>query len=321
MKSKTIIMSSTVDNSVRGILTIFIEDDLLKCRLRTYNLPSLSMYCKLGIYHEKEVYSANLIEKSGVYESSFVGDFLMDKDFYIALIDTGKNNQVLLSGGTYQGYYFNDNSVFLDSEEFCQSANKPISTKQENEEKTQTNNSNVKVENNLDECGQECDKCFKCKYKEFFYSNQNGSNELKDNELFEQHGEDVNSSQNEIEIQNEIELKNMADEKMLNITSTILPQFENLFNSYMQDEELNKLIENSKFVKIDEAGEHYSIGAIFDNDEIKFICYAIKRESNINPPKELGENYQWLPLDAFDPLSSGYFVVFQDAVDLKIVKI
>lgn len=321
MKSKTIIMSSTVDNSVRGILTIFIEDDLLKCRLRTYNLPSLSIYCKLGIYHEKEVYSANLIEKSGVYESSFVGDFLMDKDFYIALIDTGKNNQVLLSGGTYQGYYFNDNSVFLDSEEFCQSAHQPISTKQENEEKAQTNNSNFKVENNLDECEQDCDKCIKCKYKEFFYSNQNESNELKDSDFYEQNGEDINNLPDKTEIQNEIELKHMPDEKIFNITSTILPQFENLFNSYMQDEELNKLIENSKFVKIDEAGEQYSIGAIFDNDEIKFMCYAIKRENNINPPKELGENYQWLPLDAFDPLSSGYFVVFQDAVDLKIVKI
>ena len=114
MKSKTIILSQneTSNNSSRGILTLYIEDELLKSKLRLYNSKPLSKDCKLGIYHNKEVFSANMLERNGVYESSFVGDFEMDKDFYCAIIDTSNNNQVLLAGGTYSGYFFNDNSVF-----------------------------------------------------------------------------------------------------------------------------------------------------------------------------------------------------------------
>ena len=84
---------------------------------------------------------------------------------------------------------------------------------------------------------------------------------------------------------------------------------------------MNKLIENSKFVKIGEDGEQYSIGAIYANDQIKYICYAIKCNYNSPVPEELGKNYQWLPLDQEDPLSEGYYIVYQDAVDLKIVEI
>ena len=80
MTSKTIIISSPQGSSERGIITLFQEDDLLRCRLRTYNLKEISKYCKLGIYHCNEVFSANLIEKNGVYESSFVGDFNIEKD-------------------------------------------------------------------------------------------------------------------------------------------------------------------------------------------------------------------------------------------------
>ena len=126
MKSKTIIISAPEENNTRGILTLFQEDDLLKCRLRVYNLEKISRYCKLGIYHQNEVFSANLIERNNVYESSFVGNFDIDQDFYTALIDTEKNNQVLLAGGTYQGFYFNDNSVFLESENFSNTQTKQI---------------------------------------------------------------------------------------------------------------------------------------------------------------------------------------------------
>ena len=75
MKSKTIILSKE-DEKGRGILTLFQDEDLLQCRIRLYNMPKLTRFCKLGIYHNKEVFSANLLEKSGVYTSSMVGRLL-----------------------------------------------------------------------------------------------------------------------------------------------------------------------------------------------------------------------------------------------------
>ena len=287
MTSKTIIISSPQGNSERGILTLFQEEDLLKCRLRTYNLAPISRYCKIGIYHCNEVYSANLIEKNGVYESSFVGNFKIEEDFYVALIDTEENNNVLLAGGTYQGCYFNDNSVFLET----QKLDNDIKEKKET------------INQNEVDCGEDCDKCAKCKYKEYFYSQQN----INDLDVEQNLSAKSNENQQEIRIKK--------------VTASILPQIESLFQEYEQDEQLNKLISNAKFVKINENGERYSIGAIYEDDTIKYICYAIKRDYNITPPKELGENYQWLPLDPEDPLSVGYYVVFQDAKDLKIVKI
>ena len=288
MTSKTIIISSPQGSSERGIITLFQEDDLLRCRLRTYNLKEISKYCKLGIYHCNEVFSANLIEKNGVYESSFVGDFNIEKDFYVALIDTAENNNVLLSGGTYQGCYFSDNSVFFETHN---ADNNNIKEKEEI------------VNQNQVECGEDCDKCANCKYKEYFYSQQNVQDLKKEQNL--------NSNNKE----------NQQTIKIEKVETSILPQIESLFNEYEQNEQLNSLISNSKFVKINENGERYSIGAIYEDDSIKYICYAIKRDYNITPPKELGENYQWLPLDPEDPLSVGYYVVFQDAKDLKILKI
>jgi len=154
MKSKTIIISSE-ETSGRGILTLYQEDDLLKCRLRLYNVEKLSRHCRLGIYHHEEVYSANLLEKNGVYESSMVGDFDIDQDFYSAIIDTQHENKVLLSGGTYAGYYFNDHSVFNFDEK------QPT----ENVEKIST-------------CDESNEKCQNCKYKEYFYSHTEPSSAL-----------------------------------------------------------------------------------------------------------------------------------------------
>ena len=323
MKSKTIIISAPEENNTRGILSLFQEDDLLKCRLRVYNLQTISRFCKLGIYHENEVYSANLIQKNSVYESSFVGNFDIDKDFYVALIDTSKNNQVLLAGGTYQGFYFNDNSVFLDSENFLSTTNQKYNNQLEIEEK-KNNLLNENISKNED-CTEDCNKCAKCKYKEFFYSHTeefSNKNVIVDEVDFNKIAAQNVLEKTDDDIETET-LKNTEEQKQKveQLINSIIPQFDNLFASYEQDKDLNSLIENSKFVKICENGEQFSIGAIYEENQIKFICYAVKKETNINPPKELGENYQWLPLDVEDPLSEGYYIVFQDASDLKIIKI
>ena len=48
MKSKTIILSSEKATG-RGILTLFEENDLLKCKLRLYNTEKLNKYAKIGV--------------------------------------------------------------------------------------------------------------------------------------------------------------------------------------------------------------------------------------------------------------------------------
>lgn len=284
MKTKTIILSNpNSSDSGRGILSFYIEDDLLICKLRLYNIKSLDRATKLGIYHQEEVYSANLIERNGCYETSLAGSFDMEKDFYSAIIDTSNNNTVIISGGTYSGYFF-ENSIFENNNSLPFEKNiSPV----END---------ILSENN-------CRDCTNCKYKEFFYQNQ----------TFTQCKNSIEKCEAEHDIHEAKIPQNLLD--------SILPQFDYIFEKYPPNNELNNLIENSKFVNIDESGEKFSIGAIFHNDKIKYICYAVQSNYNRPAPIELGEHYQWLPLNPSDPLSDGYYLVFQDANDLKIVEL
>lgn len=357
MKSKTIIISSP-NKSGRGILTLYEEDDLLKCKLRLYDMEKLNRYAKIGIYHNNEVYTANLLERSGVYESSLVGNFDMNADFYSAIINTS-NNEVLLSGGTYAGFYFNNTSIFEEN------TNKPesdiltpnFSNNFDKNEEKEKNKPNLKDD--------ECDKCATCKYKEYFYNsnvelfgnaNNNGAHLISQDEQnssknaknlienakkienFEKNEQNLiknskilNNSQldasNENNNENNNNNKNENNESenenkksgISSVLEQIIPQFNYIFENYPANSELNSLIENSKFVTIN--NENYSLGAIFKDDQIEYICYALKCKYNTPPPEELGNYHQWLPLDREDPLSDGYYLVFQDAKDLKIIKV
>ena len=141
------------------------------------------------------------------------------------------------------------------------------------------------------------------KYKEFFYNSQKN---------------DENSI---INVKNEQKIQKIEENNACNVLNSLLPQFEYVFKNYNANEELNNLIKNSKFVKMEENGDEYSIGTIEENGEVKYICYAVKGFYNSAPPAEIGQHYQWLPLDREDPLTDGYFVVFQDAKDLKILEL
>ena len=271
MKSKTIIISSQTKGEGRGILTLTQENGILKCKLRLYNVEKLNRYAKIGIYHNDEVSVANLLDRGGFYESSFAGDFDMDGDFYSAIIKTDCNNEVLLAGGTYAGYYFNN----TDEQQNCEN----------------------------------------CTYKQTFYEEKD-ENLIK---LEENPQKNAQICENSEENDKTDETKSEEPKKVTpSILEQILPQLKFIFEHNQPNDELNNLIETGKFVSMPN-GE-YSLGAIYENEEVKFICYAVKSKYNVPPSEELGKNYQWLPLDKDDPLSDGYYIVFQDAKDLKIIE-
>ncbi len=325
MKSKTIILSLENEKG-RGILTIYQEEDLLQCRIRLYNIEPLSKYCKLGIYHNNQVYSANLLKKEDVYTSSMVGDFDIDQDFYSAIIDTNNNNKVLLCGGTYAGFFFNEQPNFENKFNSFQ----PAKISEDLDYKPKTNNhvfDEITKEDpttnlyspplNAQACD-DCEKCKTCKYKEFFYS----QNSIKVEETKQESPYIVGQNTPNIHHSTNQEINSKTETADHNsILKSLLPQFKYVFENYPPDETLNNLLTNAKFVKIEEEEKSYSIGAIYENDEMKYICYAVLCNYNSPAPEELGKHYQWLPLDKEDPLSEGYYIVFQDTVDLKIVEL
>ncbi len=94
----------------------------------------------------------------------------------------------------------------------------------------------------------------------------------------------------------------------------IAEQIDDLFDNYPRVDELEELIPNSKWVKIDfeNNGNEYVLGLIYDGFDLKYICYGVPGKFNSEPPKQLGE-CQWLPLNPKEP-SDGYFVIYQDAL-------
>lgn len=118
--------------------------------------------------------------------------------------------------------------------------------------------------------------------------------------------------------------KNIIDEEMENITidenetfyETISSQLENLFNTYPAETNLEELIPNSKWVKIDyeNNGNFYVLGLIYEDINLKYICYGVPAEYSNTPPEGLDSYSQWLPTNLNEPNGEGYWVMYQDAI-------
>lgn len=344
MKSKTLILQSQTTNKAgRAILTLTKQDDLLTTKLRLYSFAPLDAQTKLGIYHNNQVYSSNMLFKDGAYISSLVGDFDMNDDFYCAIVDTSTNNTPLLAGGTYAGFYFNDTNVITSNLNNSFSPNKITPAREtaeqknnlsparpledlnaefenafpnHNEEFLPTNNqhncpsTNQSTSINQPQAEQNCNLCANCKYKAYFYSQQTDThtNQASANENNPQNNETNVPAQ-------------PAESKIPSIIENLIPQFDYIFKTFPDCQELNDRIENSHFVTITEGNSTYCIGAIYKDDQLEYICYAVPTSYNAPVPEELGNHHQWLPLDPEDPLSDGYHIVYQDAHDLKIIEV
>ena len=105
--------------------------------------------------------------------------------------------------------------------------------------------------------------------------------------------------------------------------SSVIEQLEEMFKEYPADETIMNIIPNSKIIKVTDSIDDtsYIVGTMFDDDKIKYLIYGVPALYNTAPPKELGSNYQWLPLDPDDPMSDGYYLIYTDIKTGKQVPI
>ncbi len=147
----------------------------------------------------------------------------------------------------------------------------------------------------------ECeDKCKDCTYKRAFYEKQlaKATEKIDDKE-----------EKKQFEQVEEIKEKEHSKKTFYYAVEGSLSE---LFKAYPNDEALEKLIANSRFVKVDYEGDgnFYSVGVIYDDKgEEKYICYAIYGNKNSPPPKELEGFSQWLEVEN----DFGYYLMYQDA--------
>ena len=341
-----ILQSQTDNKSGRAILTLTQENDLLTTKLRLYSFAPLDANAKLGVYHNNQVFAGNMLFKDGAYISSLVGDFDINADFYCAVVDTLNNNTPLLAGGTYGGYYFDDTSVITNNLNNCYSPNKITPARETSTQNNKPDNARQQPNStiNQESCQNQCDNannvnpCISCKYKEYFYTQQGQNQTMQQNKpqyAQQNKAENVmNSTEQTAPNQTTKQSKPTVAEKQTkpdsepadtskapSIIESLIPQFDYIFKTFPECEELNNRIENSRFVSITEGNSTYCLGAIYKDNQPEYICYAVPAAYNAPVPEELGAHHQWLPLDLEDPLSDGYHIVYQDAHDLKIIEV
>ncbi len=195
-----------------------------------------------------------------------------------------------------------------------------------------TNHNYVDSTNNCgnNEFATNANPCIGCKYKEYFYTQQPQAEPQTNNinNINKQKNVSSNKSNQEsqtIKLTTENQTlptdENQDKDKAPSIIESLIPQFDYIFKTFPECEELNNRIENSRFVSITEGNSTYCLGAIYKDNEPEYICYAVPAAYNAPVPEELGAHHQWLPLDPEDPLSDGYHIVYQDAHDLKIIEV
>lgn len=345
MKSKTLILSSQkkfATNSPRAILTFINHNNKTEGKLRLYNMQELPSASKLGIYYDEQVFTANLVKKDDAWNFYVDHNFNLDKNIYCAVVDRANENEVVLCGGTSNGFVFYEDED--DEQNLEEVETKQEIDKQPNKHEDYTPTVNEVKNKKLEKCTN-CDTCEKCAYKEYFYSQQNSS--LQDNKKedikvesildSDENEKELESVSNSIENQQETTTQNIqdfdsgVDDNLVDTQSAesekflhaITDQLNDMFKTYPEDNEIMKIIPNSKIIKVTDSIDEscYIVGIIYEDNEIKYLLYGVPAKYSDTPPQELGKNYQWLPLDPEDPMSDGYFVIYQDATSGKIVPI
>ncbi|MBQ7351794.1 MAG: hypothetical protein IJW59_02870 [Clostridia bacterium] len=95
----------------------------------------------------------------------------------------------------------------------------------------------------------------------------------------------------------------------------IAEQLDDLFEKYPKEPNLEKLIDNSKWIKIDSDydNKYYVVGIIYNNNDVKYVCYGVPGSFQNEPPREMIPYSQWFPTNPQNPHTEGYWVMYQDA--------
>ena len=99
----------------------------------------------------------------------------------------------------------------------------------------------------------------------------------------------------------------------------IAGKIDELFKSGERDETLEKLLPQSKCVKVNYSEtKSFSVGLIGEKPD--YVCYALPGAFGSPAPEYLGEA-AFLPLDSSDPEGKGYWLLYQNAQDGSSVKL
>ncbi|MBR1868006.1 MAG: hypothetical protein IJ800_05450 [Clostridia bacterium] len=95
----------------------------------------------------------------------------------------------------------------------------------------------------------------------------------------------------------------------------IKEKLDDLFDKYPEVKSLSDMVKDSKWVKVPYGeGKHYVVGIEYSNGEPRWICYGVPGKYG-QKPSEISGYCSFLPSSPFELKSSGYWIMFQDALN------
>lgn len=315
MDSKTIILSAIDKSNKKAVLDFKSYGEECSGSLRLYNFKdNPGGILTLGFLINNQVFKAALTEKN---DSLYSFNFKTPKNvsqFSCALINIQGGEPTPLLIGSSEKSPQADLSTNL-ARNFKHLDQPEISVKEVEKSLNESeidydDEEKLEIKKTLDiECNEE--KCSNCEYRKAFYDDSQ--------DVF------IESNFNKPKIKEEILNKNLYPLNNNNdkFYSEIKDQLTLLFEKYPEETFLTEIIPDSKWAKVDyeDDGNYIVIGLIYENDNVRYVCYGSPGEFSENPPPEFKGSSQWLPLDPDKPEELGYWIIYQDAETGESVKI
>ena len=103
-----------------------------------------------------------------------------------------------------------------------------------------------------------------------------------------------------------------------NFYLSVKPQLDEIFVCFPECEDLEEVVPNSKWAKIQVEDGFYVVGLILDGEVVRYISYGVPATKNSCPPSEIRDVAVWL--DDGKKEGKGYWVIYQDAMTGQCLK-
>ncbi|MDD4111092.1 MAG: hypothetical protein PHS54_06085, partial [Clostridia bacterium] len=291
MDSKAIILSAIDKSNKKAVLDFKDSGEECSGSIRLYNFKDVPRgILTLGFLINNQVFKAALTEKANSFYSFNFKKPKSTNQFSCALINilggeptplligsSEKSPPTDLSSSLVKNFKYLDEPQ-LSAEDVERKLN-DFGIDYDDEEKKE-------IEKTLD---MECDekRCSNCGYRKAFYDDSK--------DVFIETNFDKTKIKDEVLHKKLYPLNNNND----NFYSEIKDQLNLLFEKYPEETFLTEVIPDSKWVKVDyeDDGNYIVIGLMYENDNVRFVCYGSPGEFSKNPPAEFKGVSQWLPLD------------------------
>lgn len=290
LEKKSMVLTSASGGQEKGVLSMECDKNMLTGRVRLYNFGAEPKgIISLGIFDQNKVVKAGLTKVSSMLFSFQTESASMPQNFSCAVVNFvgGKASPILYGVSDGSGEREEVFDAVISALQGVRSAEETEKVLDDYQVDYDDEEKEV-IAKALDKEFDDCSKCDGCKYKKYYLSHFSALSEESEKEQLP-------------------EEQTFFDE--------IRAQVESIFEKNPPEEYLQNLIPDSKWakVKFEESGDYYVFGLIYEDEQLKYVCYGVPGVYQEIPPRELSGYPVWFPIDEDKKDGFGYWLTYQDA--------